>query len=196
MNVGSIITGFVRPTPDPVHHFNSTGLHCAPPTCVVHHGTQGGPMSLHVRYHLRPWWCTIRCQSSCLAPLPISIGQSAGRVWAQECVAVSITAHNPIWSNMVFHFSHHLYGFYGVWKLVYSLMLQLISGSYENNNWEQILKTFYFKPSYQSGWMKTATHSLSKSTVFYAQHNIHSGKKKLKPTRIPLRVGFTKEPTI
>ena len=27
-----------------MHYFNGTGLRCAPPTCVVHHGAQGGPM--------------------------------------------------------------------------------------------------------------------------------------------------------
>ena len=29
-----------------VHHLVSTGLHCAPLTCIVHHGAQGGPMSV------------------------------------------------------------------------------------------------------------------------------------------------------
>ncbi len=34
-----------------VHHFNGTGLRCAPLTCIVHHGSHGGPMSLRSRGH-------------------------------------------------------------------------------------------------------------------------------------------------
>ncbi len=29
-----------------VHHFVGTGVHCALPTCFVHHGAQGGPISV------------------------------------------------------------------------------------------------------------------------------------------------------
>ncbi len=36
-----------------VHRLNSTGLRCAPPTCVLHHGAQGGPMSVRSRGHHR-----------------------------------------------------------------------------------------------------------------------------------------------
>ena len=32
-----------------MHYPNSTGLCCAPPTCVVHHGAQGEPMSVRSR---------------------------------------------------------------------------------------------------------------------------------------------------
>ncbi len=32
-----------------VHHFNGRGLRCAPLTCIVHYGAQGGPMSLRSR---------------------------------------------------------------------------------------------------------------------------------------------------
>ncbi len=34
-----------------VHHFLGTGLHCAPPICVVHHGAQGGSMSVRSKGH-------------------------------------------------------------------------------------------------------------------------------------------------
>ena len=32
-----------------VHYLNVPGLHCAPTTCIVHHGAQGGPMSVRSR---------------------------------------------------------------------------------------------------------------------------------------------------
>ena len=36
-----------------VHHLVGTGLRCAPPTCVVHYGAQGGPT--FVKCGGRPW---------------------------------------------------------------------------------------------------------------------------------------------
>ncbi len=49
-----------------VHHLVSTGLRCAPPGCVVHHGAQGGPLSVRSGHgwivHIIFLWLTTNVQ--------------------------------------------------------------------------------------------------------------------------------------
>ncbi len=62
-----------------VHHLVSTGLHCAPPTCVMHHQ--------HVSYMCAPW-CT-------RGPF-VGVGPNI----VQCAVSVSVCQHSHNWSKL------------------------------------------------------------------------------------------------